>query len=167
VQEAAAQLTQAEARLKLVQSAASAAEMSAAEAAVRQAELALAEAQVALQRSTARAPLAGTIGDLHVRRGEFVSPGQRLVTVGDLDTLRVETTDLDEVDVARIAVGQTATITFDALPDQTFTGTIESIAPMADPGGGGVNYTAILSVEQLDPRIRWGMTAFVDIEPGG
>jgi hypothetical protein len=37
---------------------------------------------------------------------------------------------------------------------------------MAEPGSGGVNYTVIIEMEDLDPAIRWGMTAFVDIEVG-
>jgi HlyD family secretion protein len=165
IQRAEAQIAQAEAQLEQVKAGAMSAEIDAAEAAVQQAETALAEANVALERTEVRAPFAGTIGDVQIRSGEFVSPGQPLLTLGNLETLRVETTDLDEVDVTRIEVGQEATVTFDALPDQTFTGTIQSIAPMAEPGAGGVNYTVILTLDEIDPRIRWGMTAFVDIEP--
>jgi HlyD family secretion protein len=87
-----------------------------------------------------------------------------LITLGDLSTLRVETTDLDEIDVARVAVGQQADVTFDALPERVFIGRIVRISPMAEPGTGGVNYTVILELDELDPVIRWGMTAFVDIE---
>ena len=165
VRQAEAQVAQAEAQLEQVKAGATTAEIDAAEAAVQQTEVSLASAKVAVARTEIEAPIAGTIGDLQIRRGEFVSPGQPLLTLGDLETLRVETTDLDEVDVARIDVGQEATLTFDALPDETFTGTIQRIAPMADPGAGGVNYTVILTLEKIDPRIRWGMTAFVDIEP--
>lgn len=165
IQQAEAQIAQAEAQLEQVKVGATPAEIDAAEAAVRQAETALVEANVALARTEVTAPFAGTIGDLQIRSGEFVSPGQPLLTLGDMETLRVETTDLDEVDVTRIDVGQEATVTFDALPDQTFTGTIQSIAPMAEPGAGGVNYTVILTLDEIDPRVRWGMTAFVDIEP--
>jgi len=101
---------------------------------------------------------------VQVRENEFVAPGQPLITLGDLNTLRIETTDLDEIDVARVAVGQQATITFDSLPDQTFTGRVIRISPMAESDTGGVNYTAILELSEMDPEIRWGMTAFVDIE---
>jgi hypothetical protein len=37
---------------------------------------------------------------------------------------------------------------------------------MAESDGGGVNYTAIVEFQELAPAIRWGMTAFVDIEAG-
>jgi multidrug resistance efflux pump len=94
----------------------------------------------------------------------MVAPGEVLFTLGDLTTLRVETTDLDEIDVARVAVGQQAAVTFDALPERTFVGYVTRISPMAEPGTGGVNYTVTIEVEDIDPAIRWGMTAFVDIE---
>ena len=135
-----------------------------AETAVAQAQAALDVAGVALERTEVRAPFAGTIGIVSVRRSEFVAPGQPLVTLGDLATLRVETTDLDEIDVARITEEQDVVITFDAFPDRAFAGRVARIAPMADPGGGGVNYTVIVELGELDPNLRWGMTAFVDIE---
>ena len=135
-----------------------------AEAAVAQAKVNVDAAQVALARTTITAPFAGTVTRVAIRRGEFVAPGQPLITLGDLNTLRIETTDLDEIDVARIAEGQTATLTFDAVPDLTLTGHITRIAPMAEPGTGGVNYTVIIEPDELPPQIRWGMTVFVDID---
>jgi HlyD family secretion protein len=99
-----------------------------------------------------------------VRRGEFVAPGQPLVTLGDLDTLRIETTDLNEVDIAHIHEGQVVVLTFDALPELVSTGKINRISPMAEPGGVGVNYTVIIEMNEVPPGVRWGMTAFVDIE---
>jgi multidrug resistance efflux pump len=103
---------------------------------------------------------------VNVREGEQVQQGSLILTLGDLSTLRVETTDLDEIDVAQIALGQEADITFDAFPDRVFTGRVIRINPMSEPGGGGVNYTTIIELEELAPEIRWGMTAFVDIEVG-
>jgi hypothetical protein len=35
---------------------------------------------------------------------------------------------------------------------------------MADPGSGGVNYTAVVELDEIPAQVRWGMTAFVDIE---
>jgi multidrug efflux pump subunit AcrA (membrane-fusion protein) len=135
-----------------------------AEAAVSQAKVAVDAAQVALARTTITAPFAGTVTRIDVRRGEFIAPGQPLITLGDLSTLRIETTDLDEIDVARIAEGQTATLTFDALPNLTLTGHITRIASMAEPGTGGVNYTVVIDPGELPPQARWGMTVFVDID---
>ena len=163
---ARARLQQAQARLALLEAGARLETIAAAEAEVARAEAALEQARVALARCEIRAPFAGTVGLVHVRTGEWTAPGQPLVTLGDLTTLRVETTDLDEVDVARVAVGQQAVITFDALPERTFTGRVTRISPMAEPGTAGVHYTVVIELDELHPAIRWGMTAFVDIEVG-
>ncbi|MEA3339281.1 MAG: efflux RND transporter periplasmic adaptor subunit, partial [Chloroflexota bacterium] len=163
---AAAQRDIAQARLDLLKAGVTAEEVAVAEAAVSQAEVALETARVALERCVIRAPFAGTVGAVDVRVGEMIVLGQSLITLGDLTTLRVETTDLDEIDVARVTVGQEVAVTFDALPEQVFTGHVTRIAPMAEPGAGGVNYTTIIEMDEIAPEIRWGMTAFVDIEVG-
>jgi multidrug efflux pump subunit AcrA (membrane-fusion protein) len=126
-----------------------------------------ARAQVAIEqakvdKATLYAPFDGTVTDVLRQEGEHVSSGTAVVLIADLDTLRVETTDLNEIDVARIHVGSTATVTFDALPDEV-PGTITQIAPMAAEGSG-VNYTVIVEVDEMPPAARWGMTAFVDVE---
>ncbi len=166
VQAATAQREQAQAQLELVQAQATAEQVAVAQADVAQAEAALDAARVAVGRCRVRAPLGGTVGAVDVREGERVTPGQALITLGDLSTLRVETTDLDEIDVARVAVGQEVSVMFDALPERSFAGRVTRIDPMAQPGSGGVNYRAIVDLDKIDPAVRWGMTAFVDIEVG-
>ena len=166
VQRAKEQLAAAEAEVVQAQAGASPEELAAAEAGIREAETALEKAKVALERSEIRAPLGGVVGMVRVRENELVVPGQPVVTIGDLATLRVETTDLDEIDVARVNVGQRADVTFDAVPDRVFEGRVARISPMAEASSGGVNYTTVVEMESLAPEIRWGMTAFVDIEVG-
>jgi multidrug resistance efflux pump len=100
---------------------------------------------------------------LNINPSEFVSPGQPVLLLADLNNLEVETTDLGEIDVAQIKVGDTAIITFDAIPDVQVEGTVKRIAPKAAEGSG-VNYTVIVEVNELPDQLRWGMTAFVDIE---
>lgn len=161
---AAAQRDAAQAQLERLQAGATAEEVAVAQAAVAQAEAALAVTRVNLERCQVRAPFAGTVGAVHVRIDELVVPGQPLAVLGDLSTLQVETTDLDEIDVARVTAGQPVVVTFDALPERTFDGAVERIAPMAASAAGGVHYTTIVTLNDIDPTIRWGMTAFVDIE---
>jgi len=163
---AVAQQDLAQSQLDLLVAGATAGQTAAAEATIAQAQAALEVTRVALDRCEVRAPFAGTVGAVSVRTGELIAPGQPLVTLGDLATLRVETTDLDEVDVARVALGQRASVTFDAIPERVFAGQVVRISPMAEPGAGGVNYTVVVTLDESDPAIRWGMTAFVDIEVG-
>ncbi|MFW6135593.1 MAG: HlyD family secretion protein [Chloroflexota bacterium] len=167
VQSAEEQLDAARAQLAQVKAGAAPGEIAAAEASLRQAQAALEQARVALDRAEIRAPLSGTVGIVRVRDNELVAPGQPLVTLGDLGTLRVETTDLDEIDVARVTVGGTVDVTFDALPDRVFSGRVKRISPMPESDGAAVTYNALIELEDLAPEIRWGMTAFVDIEGEG
>ena len=125
------------------------------------AQLAAAEAQLADLELVA--PFDGVVTELNINTSESVSPGQPVLQIADLDHLQVETTDLGEIDVAQISVGETAIVTFDALPDESITGTVVSIAPKAS-AGSGVNYTVMLEISDVPAALRWGMTAFVDIE---
>lgn len=161
---AEAQRDIAQAQLALLQAGATDEAVAVAQAAVAQAEVAVTAAQVALARAEVPVPFAGTVGAVHVQVGELIAPGQPLVTLGDLSTLRVETTDLSEIDVARVALGQQVDVNFDALPEKVFVGRVTRISPMAASGSGGVNYTVVVVLDEIDPAVRWGMTAFVDIE---
>jgi HlyD family secretion protein len=154
----------AQVQLDLLQAGATAEQIAVAQAGVAQAQAALDAGLLALERTEVRAPFAGIVGMVDTRVGELVVPGQPLVTLGDLATLRVETTDLDETDVAKVHVGQQVDVSFDALPERVFVGRVARISPMAAPGSGGVNYTMVVKLGEIDPAVRWGMTAFVDIE---
>jgi HlyD family secretion protein len=166
VRSAEAQRDVAQAQLEQVKAGVSGEEIALAETEVAQAQVALEEAQLWLERCERRAPFDGTVGMVDVREGEQAQHGDLILTLGDLSTLRVETTDLDEIDVAKVGIGQSVDVSFDAFPDRIFEGRVIRINPMAEPGGGGVNYTTVIELEQLAPEIRWGMTAFVDIEVG-
>ncbi|MCJ7739594.1 MAG: efflux RND transporter periplasmic adaptor subunit [Anaerolineae bacterium] len=161
---ASAQRDATQAQLDLLKAGPTDQEIAVADAAVSQARAALDAAGIVLERCEIRAPIGGTVGAVDTRIGEWIVPGQSLVTIGDLTTLRVETTDLDEIDVVQIVEGETVIVTFDALPGQTFDGRVTQIYPMASPGAGGVNYTVLIEVAEMPEQVRWGMTAFVDVE---
>jgi len=164
VSAATAQRNVAQAQLNLLQAGPTEEELAVVDAAVSQAQAALDAAKVALERCEIRAPFGGTVGLVDTRVGELIGPSQSLVTIGDLTTLRVETTDLDEIDVVEVAEGENVIVTFDALPGETFVGRVTRIYPMASPGAGGVNYTVIVEMDDMPVQVRWGMTVFVDVE---
>lgn len=137
-----------------------------AEARLANAEAQLAAAQAAVTEDTSlRAPFAGTVMDLSVHVGEWANPGMPVLLLADLDTFRIETTDLNEIDIVRIAGGDSAMVTFDALPNRVFDGTVMELSPKAS-AGLGVNYTVVIELREIPEEARWGMTAFVDIEVG-
>lgn len=120
-------------------------------------------ARSALADLELKAPFNGTTSKINVREGEWVNTGQNAMLLADLNELQVETTDLNEIDVARITEGAPVDITFDALPGVTIMGTVEKIAARSSEGSG-VNYTVTISMDERPEKLRWGMTAFVDIQ---
>jgi multidrug resistance efflux pump len=108
-------------------------------------------------------PFDGVVSAVHVNPNEWVAPGSPVLLIANLDHLQVETTDLSEIDVTQIMVGDPAIITFDALPDLELQGTVTRIAPKSAEGSG-VNYPVIIELSEIPAALRWGMTAFVDIE---
>jgi multidrug efflux pump subunit AcrA (membrane-fusion protein) len=134
-----------------------------AEARIANAQAQLAAAEEFLADLELKAPFDGVISAVHVNSSEWVAPGSPVLLIGDLNHLQVRTTDLSEIDVARITLDDTAVVTFDALPDLVLEGTVISIAPKADEGSG-VNFPVIIKLSEIPPALRWGMTAFVDID---
>jgi HlyD family secretion protein len=160
---AQAEVDRAQASIELLRAGARPEDVAVADTQVEQAELSLSQARSALEDVSLRAPFAGTVGELQVREAEMVSPGVPVATLGDVSEFRVETTDLNEIDIYLVEMGQEVDLTFDALPERSIRGVVSRIAPMASLEQGGTNYTVIIELEEQDPGLRWGMTAFVDI----
>ncbi|MCL4263687.1 MAG: HlyD family efflux transporter periplasmic adaptor subunit [Anaerolineae bacterium] len=136
-----------------------------AQAAVMQAETLVAAAQEALAQRTLTAPFAGTVARLDAELGEVVSAGAPVVTLADFSQWLVETTDLTELDVVAIANGFDTAVRLDALPDISLPGIVNDIARVADLAQGDVTYRVQIALDGTeDLPLRWGMTAFVDIE---
>jgi HlyD family secretion protein len=158
------QLAQAEAERDRLLAGATPEQIVALEAMVDQAEAALAQAESALRKSALTAPMDGVVGNVYLRAGELAMPDEPVVVVGDVSSLLVETTDLNEVDAAQVSLDSPVTLSFDALPGQVIEGRVVRIAPMASDGQGGTNFRAIIEMISPPEALLWGMTAFVDIE---
>ncbi len=133
------------------------------DARIANAEAQLAAAEAALADLQLLAPFDGVISELNINPNEWVSPGLPVLVIADLEHLQVETTDLGEIDVAQVKVGDVAVVTLDALPKLELEGTVTKIAPKADEGPG-VNYTVTLELNEVPAELLWGMTAYIDIE---
>jgi len=160
---AQAQLARAERDAELYQKGPDPQDVALAEERIKNAQAQLAAAEAALADLVVTAPFAGTVSELSIHPGEWVAPGQNILLLADLGHLRIETTDLSEVDVARIQVGDPVKITFDALPDVTIAGRDTQIGSRAAEGAG-VNYKVEVELAEIPDALRWGMTAFVDVE---
>lgn len=128
-----------------------------------QAQVAAAEAN--LSGYVISAPFDGVVVEVAVEAGEQVSPETRIVSVADTSAWLVETTDITELEVVQLAVGQNVTITADALNDVTMTGVVTEISGSSILQGGDVIYTVRIAVGEVDPRVKWGMTVEVVFEP--
>jgi RND family efflux transporter MFP subunit len=126
-----------------------------------QAEVALQQAQLQLTRTKICAPFSGRVASIEFVEGQLANVGDRLMTVIDLDPIRVEVQVL-ESEVGYLAPGRNATILFSAFPDDVFTGTVETINPVVEQG----TRTARVTVRVPNPRGRIlpGMYARVSIE---
>jgi HlyD family secretion protein len=131
------------------------------EAAVQQAEAAVSSAKIALAQTELHAPFAGTIAQLNLKAGEAAPTNQPAVVLADLSGWQIETDDVTEIKVPSIKVGQAVAVKFDALPDVTLKGEVESISSVSQLKSGDVVYPVKIKVLESDPRLRWGMTAAV------
>lgn len=154
---AEAQLAQAQAGLDNLLAGPSDETLRAAEAQVAQAQLALEDAQAALEETALRAPFGGVVTMVHVEVGEMASgPAVDLL---DMSSLEVALT-VDEADIGALAVGQAATVTLEAWPDETFDSEVVRIAPSATVGESAlVSYAVYLTLEEAPHEVRAGMTA--------
>jgi multidrug resistance efflux pump len=86
------------------------------------------------------------------------------VSVVDASSWIIETTDITELEVVNVAVGQAVSFTADALPDVVMNGTVTAISQSSYTQSGDVIYTVYIKTEDIDPRVRWGMTVEVTFE---
>lgn len=123
----------------------------------------IAAIEAVLNQSKLSAPFDGVVVETYVNAGEMITPGTPVVLIADLSTLQVQTTDLNEVDAARIQIGDPASVTFDALPDLAIAGQVTNIALKNAPGTG-VYFNVVIALEEIPEQLRWGMSAFVEIQ---
>jgi multidrug efflux pump subunit AcrA (membrane-fusion protein) len=132
------------------------------EVALAQARLVTAKAQLEAAQSAQNdlvllAPFDGTVTSLNTHPKEWVSPGQTVLQLSDLQHLRVETTDLSERDIPQIRIGQAVTVYVKALK-QDVSGRVSEIAPLADVLGGDVVYKVTIDLDQPPAGLRAGMS---------
>ena len=133
-------------------------------------------AETALSKMTLRAPVAGVIslvpvwhleGPAPFKAGDHAWPGAPLVELPETSSLRVSAR-VDETERGRLALHQSVTVHLDAIPDRQFTGKIDEISTIAseDYSAGWPiprNFNLRITLDQLDPRLRPGMTAQITI----
>jgi HlyD family secretion protein len=163
-----AQLDAAEAKLRSAQAQlhSAGAQVDKAKAQVSQAQAALEQAQVDLDRTIIRSPINGTVVSRSVDIGQTVAASLQAPTLftiaQDLSKMQVDT-NVSEADIGNVVVGQSATFTVDAFPNQIFQGLVREIRQAPIVVQNVVNYNTVIAVENPELKLRPGMTATVSI----
>ena len=129
--------------------------------AVQSAQLALQEAQTTYDDYTITAPFSGVIGNVTLQPGDSAGPS---TPIGTIVTKQYQSTIvLNEVNVAKVAVGDPVNITFNALPNVTATGTVTDVDVVGTVSQGVVSYNVIVSFSNDNPAIKAGMSINANI----
>ncbi|MCL4250711.1 MAG: HlyD family efflux transporter periplasmic adaptor subunit [Anaerolineae bacterium] len=139
------------------------AQLTSAQLAVSSAEARVADAQVTLQRLELVTPFSGVITSLPVDVDTNVIPSTEIAELTDLTQLLLKA-PLHELDLDQVSVGAPATIVLDALPDETFSATVQRIAWIGVESDGIVQYDIWLALDNADARVRLGMTGEANID---
>ena len=112
-----------------------------------------------------KAPFDGEVMDTNVSVNEMVGPESWAMIVADTSQWFIETSDLTELEVVDVALGQNVSILADALPGVKMHGVVDEISQSYKSQGGDILYTVRIKVNDVDPRMRWGMTVEATFEP--
>ena len=127
--------------------------------------LAQVEAQRALiAQKTIRAPFSGVLGLRKVNLGQFVNPGDPIVSIQSLDPIFLDFS-LPEQRVGQVLEGTRIRATVDALPGQTFEGKVTAIEPLVDTNTR--NFKVQATLPNPENNLRPGTFAHVDFDTGG
>jgi HlyD family secretion protein len=134
-----------------------------AENQVRLAEIQVRQAQRRLDQAVLKSPIDGVIAAVNIKAGELVGAGaQPAVVVADLSRYHINIT-VDEIDIAKVKIGQEVNITLDSLPGVEVKGKVSRISPTSRLVNGVVSYDVRVDIEPTEAELRSGMTANASI----
>ena len=130
-------------------------------------ELTIAESKLRIAKfnraySSIHASAAGLVLQRHVEPNELVSPYQPILVVADESKGWVIRSSVTDRDIVRMAIGDTASIYFDALPAQAFEGTVTQMTPLATSTG---TFEIEISLPIGNSQLRSGFVGQIDIQP--
>jgi HlyD family secretion protein len=170
LQSAQDQVNQAQSTLEAAlgntaQNAVKAQQVAQARASIAQTQAALQVQEAQLAKSVIRSPISGTVIQLAQQQGETIAAGlsaPTLIIVADLDRLQVDAY-VDETDIGKVRLGQEASITVDAFPNQPFAGRVVKIASGSTVQQNVVTYDVTIALDNPTHLLKPDMTASVNI----
>jgi RND family efflux transporter MFP subunit len=115
-----------------------------------------------ISKNTIRSPIAGIVTVMDAKVGQTATANQSLVSVISDQNLEIEA-NVPEVDIGKIFVGSSISMTIDALPSDTFFATVAFIDPAETILDGVVNFKIKAVLDRADPRLKSGLTVNLDI----
>jgi len=128
---------------------------------VRSEELNLKQKEQAYADHFIRAPFSGIIASVSAQKGDTVSGSTTIATL--ITRQKVAEISLNEIDAAKIKVGQKATLTFDAIENLSLTGEVIEVDLVGSVSQGVVSYNVKIGFDTADDRVKPGMTASANI----
>ena len=128
---------------------------------ITQRQNALWDAQEKLADYSVKAPFDGVIAAFTAKKGDSISSGASVGTI--ITKQRLATIALNEVDIAKIKVGQKANLTFDAVDDLNITGEVVEVDALGTTSQGVVSYNVKIAFDIQDDRIKSGMSVSANI----
>ena len=139
------------------------AQIDADEADLRTKQAAVAQQAALIAKKTIRAPFGGRLGISTVNPGQYLNPGDRIVTLQELDPLKIDFS-LPQRQLSGVGIGQSLTLSVDAFVGKTFTGKVTAISPKVDPTTRNLQIEA--TVANPDKLLLPGMFVRVDLDSG-
>src|SRR5471032_1634657 len=124
----------------------------------------VAQQQALVDKKTIRAPFAGKLGITTINPGQFVNPGDKLVTLQTIDTVYVDFF-IPQKQLAGLSIGQKLNLSSDAFPGVSFAAKVTSISPKVDAATRNVQVQA--TVPNAKRQLLPGMFANVSLDQGG
>jgi HlyD family secretion protein len=125
-----------------------------------------------LRKTRITSPIEGTVIKINIESGETVitgtldNPGTKLMVIADLSRMEVES-QVDEADIAKVKIGQKATVEVEALPEKRFSGSVNEVSYAAEDQeteqDAAVNYNISILIEDTISELKPGMTATSEI----
>jgi HlyD family secretion protein len=146
-------------------------ELRASQEAQQQAQALLSQARQRLAKTEVRAPITGTVTSLPIKVGETAVAsatgiaGSSLMTIANVDDVLAEV-NVDEADIARVAVAQKVRVYPSAFSDTPLAGTVEWIALEPKVGTQSRTYVVKVKLAKTELKLRSGMTCRVEIVVG-
>ena len=130
---------------------------------VKQAEAQVQATDAQIQKTILRAPFFGVVTKQDAKVGEIASPNTPVISLISEGKLEIEA-NVAEADIGKVMVGNSASMTIDAFPGETFSGKVGYIDPAETIVGGITNFKTKIAFDKNDPRLKSGLTTNISIK---